>query len=391
MSDDGHPRPERFSCEWRTVMRGIMNDTELIEPRQAIMRRILLRVVFWALGLAACFGAAGIIFAGHETLWRIVGTCAVTALGAFVILGASHMLESEVTWMSGMMTISLTVAEYLAALGLMWNLYGRAENEVGITMVCLAATAIPAIVFSSFLKQPMTSVSGWTGLAASTVVFVLFMVGIWGDWFAGIRDGRWYNLGFSLASFAFLAVLCLVGTGVDNRYWRWLGVAAAAAAFLMSAYAIIRDIHQSSAFFVCVVSVAAVVAHANVMIRCPLKPNHRWLLWGTIGAAIATAAFVDLAHITRPWQEDLLGRLAGAAAIVGGCGTLALLVLARINQRIVPPTTRAADLRQVSLACPRCQAKLSIEIGAGKCENCGLMIEVSVRDGETGGSSAVSR
>ena len=50
------------------------------------VRNVLLRIVFGSLALAAGFGAAGVIFAGHDTLWRIVGTCAATAIGAFLIL-----------------------------------------------------------------------------------------------------------------------------------------------------------------------------------------------------------------------------------------------------------------------------------------------------------------
>jgi hypothetical protein len=159
-------------------------------------------------------------------------------------------------------------------------------------------------------------------------------------------------------------------------------VAAAAAAFSLSAYAILTDIHQTSAFFVCLVSVAAVVAHANSMAWCPLKPAQRWLLWGTIGAGIATGGFVDLARITTPWQEEMLGRLAGATAIIAGCGTLALLILARINQRIVPVAATLADLREITLTCPRCRAKQTIAIGSGKCGACGLLIQVRVQQPE---------
>ena len=160
-------------------------------------------------------------------------------------------------------------------------------------------------------------------------------------------------------------------------------VAAAVVAFSISAYAIIRGIHESSAFFVCVVSVAAVVAHANAMAWCPLKPAQRWLLWGTIAAGIATGGFVDLAKITNPWQEEMLGRLAGATAIIAGCGTLALLVLARINQRIVPVAATLADLREITLMCPRCRAKQTIAIGSGKCGACGLVIQVRVQEPES--------
>ena len=156
--------------------------------------------------------------------------------------------------------------------------------------------------------------------------------------------------GLFLAVFTILSVLCLVGAGTDRRHWRWLGV------------------------------VVAVVGHANVMAWCALKPTQRWLFWGTIGARIATGVFVDLGSITRPWQEEMLGQLAGASAIIGGCGTLSLLVLARIKQRSVPVATTAADLREITLACPRCRTKQTIMIGLAKCKTCELIIEVQVRE-----------
>src|SRR5208337_3733129 len=56
-----------------------IEDTKGTRPSPTAYRKVLLRLVLWALGLAACFGAAGVIFAGHDTLWRIVGTCGATA------------------------------------------------------------------------------------------------------------------------------------------------------------------------------------------------------------------------------------------------------------------------------------------------------------------------
>ena len=355
---------------------------ESLKNKPVIYRKVLLRVVFWALGLAACFGAAGVIFAGHDTLWRIVGTCAVTAAGAFLMLAASQQLDQETTWLPGVMAVALLVTEYLASLGLIWNLFGSAQDPAALTMLFLAGTAVPAIGLTAIMRRPDGALSARVGLFASAVVFALLMVGTWGGWLGEVRAERWHSLGLSLAVFAVLAVLCLIGSGTDRRHWRWLGVAAAAAAFSLSAYAILLDIHQTSAFFVCVVSVAAVVAHANALAWCPLKPAQRWLLWGTIGAGIATGGFVDWARITSPWQEEMLGRLAGATAIIAGCGTLALLILARINQRIVPVATTVADLREITLTCPRCRAKQTISIGSGKCGACGLVIQVRVQEPE---------
>jgi hypothetical protein len=72
----------------------------------------------------------------------------------------------------------------------------------------------------------------------------------------------------------------------------------------------------------------------------------------------------------------MLGRLAGAAAIMAGCGTLALLVLARVNRRVEMPEFSWADVRQVTLVCPRCRQEQTITIESGTCAACGLGIAV---------------
>ncbi len=249
-----------------------------------------------------------------------------------------------------------------------------------LSMLFLAATAIPAIALYAIARRTDAAVAARFGQIASFLVFVLLMVGTWSKWLQHARPERWLEAGGALALFALLALLCLIGYGTDRRHWRWLGVAAAGLAFAISAYAIARNIHESSAFFVCVVSVAAVVAHANTMAWCPLKPAQRWLLWGTIGAGIATGVFVDVGKITSPWQDEMLGRLAGAAAIVGGCGTLAMLVLAKLNQRSVPLKMSLAELRELKLTCPRCGEKQKLPLGSGECSGCGLLISVTVRE-----------
>ncbi|MCX6922270.1 MAG: hypothetical protein NT154_03480 [Verrucomicrobia bacterium] len=360
-----------------------LDDPQGGENQAAMYRKVLLRIVFGALGLAAFFGAAGVIFAGHDAIWRIVGTCAATAGGALLMLGASQQLEKEATWLPGIMSVALIAIEYLAALGLIWSLFGSAEEPIAMTMLFLAATAIPAIGCSGILNRPDGMLSARLGLFVSVLAFGCLMVATWGGWHKIVQAERWHFLALWLAVFGVLAVVCLIGAGTDRRHWRWLGVAAAAMAYAMSAYAVIYNLHETSTLFVCVVSVAAVVAHANAMSWCPLKPGQRWLLWGTICAGIATGALVDFARITNPWQEEMLGRLAGASAIIGGCGTLALLVLARIYQRNVAPATIAADLREIKLTCPRCRTRRTLAIGAGECGTCGLIIEVRVREPES--------
>jgi hypothetical protein len=172
---------------------GTIEDPESMQNQPVIYRKVLLRVVFWALGLAACFGAAGVIFAGHDTLFRIVGTCAATAVGAFLMLAASRQLDHETTWLPGVMAVSLIVTEYLATLGLTWKLVGSAQEPAALTMLFLAATMIPAIGFTGIMKRPDGALSARVGLFASIAVFALLMVGTWGGWLGAVRAERWHR------------------------------------------------------------------------------------------------------------------------------------------------------------------------------------------------------
>jgi hypothetical protein len=342
------------------------------------VRKVLLRIVFGSLALAAGFGAAGVIFAGHDTLWRIVWTCAATAVGALLVLVSSSLLEREETWPPGALSLVLFVGEYLLNLGLIWEVFGRAQDQAGLTVGFLALTGFPALVFVGTLRRSATLVAARVGLTACAVSFLLLMIGTWGRGWGTLnfQHNHWFDVTGSLAPFAFLAVLALIGAGVDRRHWRWAGVAAAAAAFSMATYAILLDVRQTSSLFVCLASGAVVVAHANAMVRVPLASNQRWLLWATLGAAFSAAGFVDMGSITRPWQEEMLGRLAGAAAIMAGCGTLALLVLARVNRQVQRPEFSSADVREVTLICPCCNRKQSVAVEGGRCAVCGLGIAV---------------
>ena len=60
---------------------------------------------------------------------------------------------------------------------------------------------------------------------------------------------------------------------------------------------------------------------------------------------------------------------------MAACGTLALLVLARINRKVdVEPGS--ADLGEIPLVCPRCRKKQSLPVGNSICASCDLRISI---------------
>ena len=85
------------------------------------------------------------------------------------------------------------------------------------------------------------------------------------------------------------------------------------------------------------------------------------------------AEFVPLALILMAVVE-LNG---GSAGLLYGAG--GLLVLARIN-RGVDREAPAAELSAMSVVCPRCRKKQSLDIGDSSCSRCGLRISVRVEE-----------
>jgi hypothetical protein len=131
-------------------------------------------------------------------------------------------------------------------------------------------------------------------------------------------------------------------------------------------------------------AVGCVVAHANMCLGPLLRPTQRWVRQGTILFAVVTAALIVLVIAKDKFPEipidaDLFGRFAAAAGIIAGCGTLALLVLARMNRK-VDAEPESYELSEVSLVCPRCRRKQSLPTGDSTCPSCGLRISIRVEE-----------
>jgi len=131
--------------------------------------------------------------------------------------------------------------------------------------------------------------------------------------------------------------------------------------------------------FAMIVALGAVPAHANLCLLVPLKIGQRWLAITTVIGGIVTAALIVTCVIMRTNDWDAMTRLAGAAAIITFCGSLALLVLARLN-RGVDIDAGSMPLIDMTIVCPRCQKKQTAAIGGTACSGCGLRINITVEE-----------
>jgi hypothetical protein len=177
-------------------------------------------------------------------------------------------------------------------------------------------------------------------------------------------------------------VASLVGVGVPpRRPWRWIGMVASLIATVVAVVAIWKHIDSGGGTFSVVVSVAAVVAHANLCLLVPLTAPQKWVRWVTILAAFATAALIDGMLLADDYHRDFpLGQnLAAATGIIASCGSLVLLVLARLNRHLdrVPVLS---EVREMTIVCPGCEKKQTVGVGDSACSTCNLKFHIRVEE-----------
>jgi hypothetical protein len=346
------------------------------------VRSVLLRVLFWSLAVAAVFGACGILLGSHEAMGRVAVTSIATAFAALFLLGASSTMDKPVARPAAFLAAALIVVEYLLILGAIWEtgaIFGGGpyEESLWLTIIFLGLVAVPAIAFMRMATGIAAVMAGRAGLALAVVELLMLLVVAWGQspW------GNVEELAGWLPLYSLLVVICLIGHGLKpRRRWRWVGVIAAGLGFLIIAYGVINEIHSDGKIVVYITCVAAVIAHANIVLLCPLQPAQRWLRWSTIGAGAATTLFVALATYAGQNGDGVMPRLAGASGIIAGCGTLALVILARLNRRFVISPDAMTGVSQVTLFCPVCRKKQTLALGGAPCSECRALIRVTVEE-----------
>jgi hypothetical protein len=268
--------------------------------------------------------------------------------------------------------MALIVVLYLLFLPIVWL---DVPEAVYLTAGLFAALVVPAMACTMLAGTRAGRYAGLVGVIACAGVAAFTLAGLWAPG-RGRYEDTWFAFAGASALFAPLVVCCLVNVGFDGRHWRWVGVACAACAAAGMVYSIVNGTTSGEKLFAVIVSVAVLVAHANLVLLVPLAGGQVWIRWGTLAAALVTAVCVDV----TVWADVDLGawelakRLAGAAAIVAGCGSLALLVLARLNRKVDRPTIQLDSIREFTMVCPVCGKRHTLATGESRCPTCNLIV-----------------
>ena len=344
-------------------------------------RKLVLRIMLASLALAALAGASAVFAASRELVGRIVLTGICTAVACGLLLAASWLVDSEKSRPAGLLGMAAIVAEYIVALLLIWfeSFNNSSFEPVWLTALAIFLAAPPAMLFLR-LATPTRDPGAVAGVVISTACFALMMIGNWFP-FGSQYDatGRWWATSGITAGYGLLAVCCLAGIRTHRRPWRWVGILATLAACAITIVALWKDLHSGGGLLTVIIGIAVVIAHANLAMLVPLHGSQRHLRTATTLAVIATTIFVDIDSIWDNFEPDQpFARLAEASAILAGCGSLALLVLARINRKLPAPV--ATEIKAITIICPHCQKKNTVPLGESACPSCRLNFQIQVHE-----------
>jgi hypothetical protein len=350
-------------------------------------RQGLLWLMLVSLGLSAVAGALAVLTAGSDVIWRVVGTGCTAALAAGLLLALSFLLDKEKSRSAGLLGTMAVVVAFLLTLALIWDLGStlssrfRMEESMALTLLAVLIAAPPAMLFLGIAPAQSAKWAARIGLATCATAFVLMLLG---SWFERLNfydlQGKLWGSALVVGASGLLAAGSLAGAGTDRRHWRWVGVAAAFVGLVLGLVGVWRELHEGGFWPMFAWGLAVIIAHANLSLICPLTPGQQGVRVITIGAVVLAMVLLDASAWKSPdidWETANRG--AGAAGVVAACGSLALLILARLNRRMGSPMT-PPSVKDISITCPWCQRKQIVPLGESNCVHCGLRFRIAVEE-----------
>ncbi|MCL2646666.1 MAG: zinc ribbon domain-containing protein [Phycisphaerales bacterium] len=366
------------------------------------LRRVLLWIMLGALGFTALVGLLAVLTPFVPHVSSAIGTGIVTALAVGLLFSLSAHLEKPQARRSVLAFSGWIIPAYLCSLAWIWSdlllAFGSSPWRIGeffgLSLLYWALCGLPAVSCLASTVHARTKIAGWTGAILATLIFLLLWPTAWSEAFTHESLNFLVALALGLAGCGASAVACLVD--IDRRPYRWLrwaGVLCAALTFLLLcpiAYSgSVPDFSPPVSptifhrWFAALISVAAVLGLSNILFTARLVDWQIFVRWIAIAAAIGCACMINLLSVWEVRPQEPFGRLAAASGIVAVCCTMAVAILARLNRKMdfANNTTIVSKvMTHISLTCPRCDAKQTIQLGNDTCTACGLLFALKIEE-----------
>lgn len=350
------------------------------------LRRIMLWVMLGALGASGLMAVVGVLGNDIDQAWKMIGSGIDAVVAAGLMLAVCKLLDSEKMRKTGLFVLGMILVEFILVLLAFWdplrNWMVRDSNErQALTALLFAVVAIPAIVFFHVRQLRGGALSGFLGMVCCAAAYAFFLYAIWSGAWMGDSE-KTFETGWGIWFFGFGSAANCAGAGTDRRHWRWVGLAASVVVLVVGIQEIVSDTNQFSNLFIASATLGILIGHANIVFLCKLKKRQEWLRLGTVASALFAGATFDYAAIGKGGL-DVVWRVASAAGICAGCGTVAVAILAAFNRRPAPQGGDGIEATEIAVVCPNCRGKqvvgLERGIGESACAGCGMIFSVRMR------------
>lgn len=357
-------------------------------------RRLSLRIMIAALIFTAAAGAVAFLTGGIEYGMQLLGMGLLTSIATGMMVPLTKLTSEAKTRNSGLAGIGTVITAFVLGSSAIWvdalkPGYWNLTEAFWVSMATVAVGGIGVVVGLRIHESGGGRVASRLMLVVASIGIAGHLVLIWGHLLnPDLIGGRqWDEAHASVASFwalGALAVGCLIGFGAgDRRYWRWTGVAGAAAAFGLALEAIWFHLNDFEFPLVALCCVTSFIAYMNLMLLISLRDEQWWVrvlaiaFGGLTCLLIATLALLD--DTGNGDLFDGLSRLLGASGIATACTVLCIVVLAVMNKRSLADAVEAAKYT-ISLECPRCFVRQTVKPGDTACTECGLKLSVKIEE-----------
>jgi hypothetical protein len=201
--------------------------------------------------------------------------------------------------------------------------FGKTEAKILGTTLTICFFSITSLACSAAFEKKRYPLLFIPGLVLGIAGFLLFIPGIWAEWFE-IEAAAKVMAIVGVLSFSF-AQACLLSLAILERRLEW-------------------------AFYTAVALILALALIISGMIV--FEPHGDWIM-------------------------RVLLRVVGVVAILDACFSLCVPILQRLGSR--QTTEKATEAyNQIELVCPRCGQRGSYPLGDIKCSKCSLGIRVQI-------------
>lgn len=344
--------------------------------------RLFYKLMLWALAAAAACGILAMLTASYDTMGRVAATAFATAIAAGTAWGLAESLESASQRAARVAGSATIVVSYLFALLGIW------EVSVTESWITSLTTGLSGLLVATLLCLRLIDglrTAAQTGIVVVVASWAIAMIGLWGE----VQECIASSVAVGVPGM--VAAICLVRISfAPANLWKWFGVLAATAGSVGILLEIWHVVDVDKNIMAVLITISIAIAHIGLVVLVRLNPGQMWLRVAVIVAAIVTATCVCILIVSESRGNSFTGRLAGAAAIATGCGTLALAILRRFNRSQAGSNNEAA-IKRLKFFCPKCGLKQESAFGAVECLRCHFRLQIDpiVSASESGTSSEI--